>query len=474
MLALRKPGNETQDRLNTLHEWLSLNPFFRPASVLTMLAMHWCRSAIGSLLLAGAVLAHAGPEPAKSAEFAKSAAPAEPAEPAEPDELASSISDLYRDALLAISDGRLEDAQKALAALSAAEPRHAGVWLDLAMLYCAAGNATAADRLFTEIERRFAPPPPILEVMARQRQLGCTGGRLTSDLTLRLGRGFASNVNQGASNPNFSFSSGPGQVDLVLLPEYLPRGDRFTEFSGEFFREFSAGGAVGVLQFQSRQYDRLSGYDYSSLYLGAELPWHWGRWGLRAVGSTGLMTLGQQIYQRKNQLQLELAPPLPLPAYWHFGMAGIWSASSYPGLNGLDAQWWETRVTLAYRKNDLWLQTSASAVRDRARGQRPGGDRAGMLAGVQGRMNFGHGVLGELGWQVQDWRESRPYFPGVIDVRRIQKTTILRAAAVFPLNAEHAAVLEFRNTRNQENISLFDYSARTLQLNWQWQPGKKY
>ena len=415
--------------------------------------MNFCRSAMGCLLLASTVLAHADPRPA---------------------ELASSISDLHRDALLAISDGRLEDAQKALSSLSVAEPRHAGIWLDLAMLHCAAGNAAAADDLFTEIERRFAPPPPIREVMARQRELGCTRERPGNDLTLRLSHGFERNVNQGASNPNFSFRSGLGQVDLVLLPEYLPRGDRFNEFSAALAREISAGGTVGVLQFQSRKYDRLSGYNYSSLSLGAEQPWQWGRWGLRAAGSSNLMTLSQQVYQRKNQLQLELTPPLPLPTNWQLRMAGIWSDATYPRLNGFNAQWWEARVTLFYRKDDLSLQTSASAVRDQARGQRPGGNRAGILAGVQGRMNFGRGVLGELEWQAQDWQGSQNYFPGLIDARRIQKTTIFRAAAVFPLNAEHAAVLEFKNTRNHENISLFDYSARTLQLNWQWQPGKKY
>lgn len=381
---------------------------------------------------------------------------------------------MHRDALLAITEGRLQDAQNALLLLSLTEPGHAGMWMDLAMLYCLAGNAATADQLFTEIERRFAPPPPILEVMARQRQSGCNGALPASALTLRLGRGFDSNVNQGASNPNFSFGSSLGRVDLVLLPEYLQQGDRFNELSATYLRELSAGGAEGVLQFQSKQYDRLAGYDYGALSLGAEQPWRWGGWGLRAGGSASLMTLGQKLYLRKSQLQLALTPPLPLPSHWQLRMAGIWSDAAYPSLAGFNAQSWEARATLAYRKNDLWLQGSASAVRDQARGPRPGGNRAGLLADLLGRMNFGHGVWGELEWQAQDWRGSQNYFPGLIDVRRNQKTTVFRAAAVFALGAEHAAVLEFRNARNQENISLFDYRARTLQLSWQWQPGKKY
>lgn len=444
---------------NTRHDWrFFLTPFFRPAFALARFAPCW-RGVLGGLLMAGAALVHADPHAAKPAGAAESA---------------NAVTDLHREALLAIDEGRLDDAQKALAALSVAEPIHAGMWMDLAMLYCAAGNGAAADSLFTEIERRFSPPPPILDVMARQRERGCAGAQPASELSLRLGRGSDSNVNQGASNPNFAFNSGLGRVDLVLLPEYLQRGDRFNEFSGTYLRELSAGGTVGLVQFQSKRYDALTAYDYSTLSVGAEKPWRWGNWGMRAAGFTSWMTLGHQLYQRKQQLQLELAPPLPLPAHWQLRMAGIWSNASYPSLSGFDAQSWEARLTLAYRKDDVWLQTSASAVKDKARGPRPGGDRAGVIAGAQGRMNLGQGVLGEIEWQAQNWRGSQNYFPGLIDALRVQKTTIFRAAAVYPLSVEHAAVLEFRNTRNQESISLFDYRARTLQLSWQWQPGKKY
>ncbi len=456
--------------------WLSLSffkhfsAFFSVFSIVmrAIRALLAWRSATGVLCLFFALPAHASPEMTALEEFGK--AP----EYVESTESGGAVSDLQRDALLAIQEDRLDDARKALTALSRTEPRHAGMWMDLAMLYCAAGDAAAADRLFTEIEIRFEPPPPILDVMARQRALGCRRAAPASDLSLRLGRGSDSNVNQGASNANFAFDSGLGRVDLVLLPEYLQQSDRFNEFSAAYLREMSAGGVVGVVQFQSKQYDRLSGYDYGTLSVGAEKPWQWGQWGLRAAGSASVMTLGQQLYLRRNQLQLELAPPLPLPPRWQVRVAGLWSNTAYPRLGGFDAQSWEARVKLAYRNDDLWLQASASAVTDQARGQRPGGDRTGVLAGAQARMSFGDGVLGEIEWQAQRWRGNQNYFPGLIDARRIQNTTIFRAAAVFPLSAEHAAVLEFRTTRNQENISLFDYGARSLQLSWQWQPGKKY
>jgi len=377
--------------------------------------------------------------------------------------------DMYRKAMLAMAEGRLAEAEKALALVALDEPGHAGAWLDLAMLYCAVGEAGAADNLFTQIERRFAPPPPILEVIAWQRKLGCAGRHTKNDVTLRLGRGFESNVNQGAHLPSLSIGSGDGQFDLVLLPEYRARSDQFTKFSAEWVRDFSPSGASGMLQLQSQIYDHLGRYSNSSLLAGIELPWRWGDWGFRGLGSAGVTSLDGRQYLRQSQLQLEVLPPLPLPANWQFGVAGNWSAFAYPNLSSFDAQWWETRATLRYRGDDLWWQASVSALQDRQVRERPGGNRIGAFADLQGRMGLADRVVGEAGWKLQRWHGERNYFPGLIELPRLQQTQVLRAAAVFQLSAQQALVLEFKETKNYENISVFDYRSRAVQLFWQWQ-----
>ena len=400
----------------------------------------------GCWLLAGCVLAYADPVPADAPP------------------------DLYRNAMLAMAEGRLAAAEKALTLLAASEePRQAGAWLDLAMLYCAAGEAGAAENLFTQIERRFAPPPLILEVIAWQRKLGCAGWQTKNDVTLRLGRGFESNVNQGAHQPSLTIGSGEGQIDLVLLPGYRPLSDQFTSLSAEWVGDFSSNGASGMLQLQSQIYDHLGRYSTNSLLAGAELPWRWGGWGFRGLGSTGVTTLDGQQYLRQRQLQLEVAPPLPLPANWQFGVTGSWSAIAYPTLNSFDAQWWETRATLRYRRDGLWWQASASALQDRPVGERPGGDRAGTFADFQGRMSLASNVVGEVGWKLQRWQGERAYFPGLIEVPRLQQARVLRAAAVFQLSPQQAFVLELKETNNYENVSVFDYRNRVLQLHWRWQ-----
>jgi hypothetical protein len=381
--------------------------------------------------------------------------------------------DLYREAMLAITEGRLADAEEALASLSQEAPRHAGAWLDLAMLYCAVGNAPVAETLFAEIERRYDPPRPILDVITRQRTLGCVGWQPKQSALLRLSRGFESNVNQGARSPNLSIGSGSSQIDLMLLPEFLPLSDQFTNFSAEMTRELAPDGTTGVLQFQSKNYDQLSKYNTSSLFVGLERPWRWGDWGLRATGVTGFMTLGSQVYLKQTQVQLDLVPPLPLPSNWQLSVSESLSLISYPTLSGFDARWWETRGTLTHRGDDSLWQASVSALQDNETGQRPGGDRTGVFAGLHGRINLGLNMRGELGWQLQRWQGERAYFPGLIDDKRVQNTQVLRAAAIFPLSEQQAIVVEYRNTRNDENISIFNYRDQLLQLSWQWQPHSK-
>lgn len=371
----------------------------------------------------------------------------------------------------AITEGRLSDAEKALIELTATEDRHAGAWLDLATLHCASGNSVAAETLFVEIERRFAPPPPILEVIAFQRRLGCKGVDAQTEVSVRLVRGIESNVNQGSKSPSFSIGSGVNQVDLLLLPEYRPRSDQFTSLSAEWSRSLSPAGAAGVVQFQSQAYDHLSRFNTNSIFVGAEFPWRWSDWRLRTAGSASLVALEGQLYLRQNQLQMEVTPPLPISSDWQLSLIGSWSGIEYPTLSGFDSRWWEARATVAYRLGGSGWQASASTVKDLELGQRPGGDRRGVFVGLLGFWELGGGVVGELGWQTQRWQGERVYSPGLIDVSRSQSMRTLRAAATFPLRTGQSLILEYKDTQNHENITLFEYRNQSVQLSWRWQPG---
>lgn len=372
--------------------------------------------------------------------------------------------------MLAITEGRISDAQAKLGILVAKEPRHAGAWLDLAMLYCSAGNADEAEKLFAEIESRFTPPPPIVEVITKQRQLGCTSPRTAFRGTIRLSRGVESNVNQGALNPNFSIGSGIQQVQLVLLPEYQAQSDQLTQFAAEIGHDFSVNGLTGLLQLQSRNYEHLSAYNTSSVFASLAQPLQFERWLLQTTGSVGWVTLDQNMYSRQQQLQLALQTPLGLPEYYRWGLSWIWGKVNYPSLTGFDSKWRELRTALSYNKGRASWQMATGIMDDQQTGPRPGGNRVGSRVTLEGQFDLDGLMLLQAGWQMQKWQGAARYFPGLIDVQRSQHTAALRLAVVLPIGNQQALTIEYKDIRNAENISIFEYRNQGLQFSWQWHP----
>lgn len=383
---------------------------------------------------------------------------------------AQGSADAYQEAMQAIAEGRYTKAQTLLRRLVSQEPEYAGAWLDIAMLHCSMGNTAEAEVLFTEIEKRFSPPAAIQEVMGQQRATGCKPPKPASFTRLRLGRGADTNANQGASNPNFSIGSGNNLVSLVLSPEFTPRRDSFTALAAEHAQVLSREETLGFVHVQARQYDSLSQYNLGSLVVGVEQPWQLGTWGLRGTGTLGLITLGGKTYQYQSHLQLLLTPPLALPSGWTVGLLNGWTHVAYPTLTGFDSQLWESRGQLTFKTTKGMAQASAGYVLDKGADLRPGKDRSGVAASVTGQLLLGSRVLGELGWSYQRWDGSRAYSPGLIDVQRQQSSQLLRAALTYPLAPQHALHLEYRDVRNKENISLFAYQGKMLQLSWEWRP----
>ena len=380
---------------------------------------------------------------------------------------------LYNDAMQAISEGRLVDAEQLLTSLIKDEPRHAGAWLDLAMLYCAAGNKGGAERLFLEIEQQFAPPPAILEVLARQRQAGCAGWQPKNDYTFRLTRGQETNANQGASNPIYSYGSGLSQIDLMLLPAYLPKPDGYTASYFEIAREIKPHGLATVLQLQTRNYDSLSQFNSNSVFLGAEFPLAWRQWSFKHSAAVGWMTLDEWLYLKQQVLQFEARPPLALPPEWQASIAAALKKFTYPTLPGFNANWREVKVSLGYAQPHYSIQSSVSSVQDIQAGQRPGGDRQGHLKGLRLRRAWSPEWSSELGWQSQNWVGERLYSPGLIDSRRLQETQIKSVSLNWSYAPNQALILEYKDVKNDENISIFGYRNKQWLLHWQWLPSSK-
>jgi hypothetical protein len=376
--------------------------------------------------------------------------------------------DLYQQALQSIAEGRKNDASATLTRLVDQEPLHAGAWLELALIQCSLGNEKEAEHLFSEIVRRFAPPPGILEVIAQARKQGCRRWEAMTQMSLTVARGVDQNVNQGSSSPTYSVGPVGAVVEYPLLPDFLPKHDQYTQLSGEYLRDITANGSVLFAQFLARRNDRLGQYNSSSLFTGIETPYRFGNWTMRTTGMLGLVTLGGQLYQRQGQVQARIGPPLQLPGDTQLTLIGSATHIAYTTLANFNSNTGELRALLNYHDEHNGVRASAAWMDDRASGTRPGGNRHGASANLSWRRSLGAQLSGELGYSRQTWASALEYSPGIIAQVRNQDTAVLSASLSYALSKNQVLQLEARRTRNKENISIFQYNNRQLQLSWQW------
>ncbi|MCD2515297.1 tetratricopeptide repeat protein [Massilia sp. G4R7] len=377
--------------------------------------------------------------------------------------------DLYLQALQSIAEGRRADAAAELRRLIEQAPEHAGAWLELALTQCSLGNSDEAERLFATIETRFKPSQAILQLIAETREEGCSRWDAFSSAVVTAGRGIDQNVNQGARTNRYVVDAPDGQVEYELSGDFTPRHDQYTQVSGEYMREVTPNGMLGFAQYQIRHNDRLHQYDTSSLFAGLEAPYRFGGWRLRATATVGLVTLGGDLYQRQAQLQARVVPPLRLPQTMQFNVVAGVTYNTFPSLTNFDSSTQELRGHLSWRKGPNYAGATLGWQNDHALAHRPGGNRNGSFANLLLRRSLGRGVNTELGYSRQTWHGSRAYSPGLIEQVRDQATQVLRGSVSYAIDKQQSLVLEGRLVRNQENISIFQYNNRQLQLSWQWQ-----
>jgi hypothetical protein len=381
--------------------------------------------------------------------------------------------DAYERALDAIGRNDSLDVRAALAQLVQQQPDDAGVWLDMAMLFCSVGYASQATQLFDAIEQRFAPPPGILELIRLQRAGGClsntTGNVLVPVAQWRgqVGRGFESNANQGVRDLNVVLHGAGGPLALQLTPDAAAQSDGLTLLGLDGSLPLGNTGALGQLQWQARRFDSLARFDVQALTLAASQPWHLAGWRGQLEANASWMRLGDALYQRVTGLRVETSPLKSLPPGWQSSASAAWSVTQYPTLQNFGAHLLDVRSGVAVAKPAWVGQAAVGVQRDAALGARPGGDRLGWSAELGVRWPMSSRVQFELGGTMQSWQDQQPYAPGLIEQARLQRTMGTRAALVWSAGAQAEWVLEARQTRNNENIDLFGYDATSLRLSYQ-------
>ena len=375
---------------------------------------------------------------------------------------------LYREALEALAEGRRADASATLRRLVAGSPQHLGALIDLALTQCGLGNADEAERLFAIIETRFTLPRDLLTLIAETREAGCKAWQPSRLTTVTFGRGHDRNVNQGTSVSSLVTGNGT-PIELTLLPDFLPHADQYSVLGVDYMRELTPNGSIGVLQYQVRRNDSLHQYDTAALFAGIESPWRIGAWTVRTGATLGAVSLGQQLYQRQAQLQARVTPPLRLPAGLQYSLIGNASYADYLTLTNFNSNTAELRNLLSWRSNTWNASASFSWMSDHARDQRPGGDRHGNFTSLLLRRSLSDKLSAELGYTRQSWRSALPYSPGLIEAVRAQRTEMLRAGISYQFAKQYSLQFEARAVHDRENIPIFQYNNRILQLSLLWQ-----
>ena len=375
---------------------------------------------------------------------------------------------MYREALEALAEGRRGDAA-ALLRRVARDPQHAGALLDLALTQCGLGNADEADRLFAMLETRFPLKPDMLVLVAETREAGCHPWKPATSTTLTVGRGIDQNVNQGASVSSLVVDIGQ-PVELPLLPDFLPRHDQYSMVGIDHLRELTPNGSIGYLQAMNRHNDSLHQYDTAALFGGAEVPLRLFHTTVRTSATLGVVSLGGRLYQRQGQLQARVNPQVPLPPNTQLSLTGGATWNEYPTLTNFNSVTLEGRALLSYRKGPLVASASVALMDDHAHPGRPGGDRHGNYLSLLARRTLPVGFTGEIGYTRQSWSSAEAYAPGLfIDAVRAQRTAVLRGVLSYQVVKGQTLQLEARAVQNRENIPIFQYNDRVLQLSWQWQ-----
>lgn len=375
---------------------------------------------------------------------------------------------LYLEAVRLMEAGRHEDATAAFERLIELEPQHAGARLELAISHCTLGHPSEAEKMFRDIEVRFAPSAGILDVINAHRKTGCKPWQARSYRGATLSRGSDSNVNQGASNPVFVSGSGPERIESLLSDDFLPKRDGYTQAAFDYTRELNRHGAIGFAQLRSRRYDNLQSQDTNAVLLGVDRPLRGTGWPTSTSASGSLVSLGGKVYQRQLQLQARTMPAVSLIRPLDLTLSAALGRVEYVSRKAFNANSAELGAMLGYRGRHTLGQVAAGALFEQGHPNRPGGDRRGGYASAQLQRQFNGDYAGEVSLTRQDWHSAGVYSPGLIDVVRRQSTRQVRAAVTRALGPQHSLQLEWRHVRNHENISLFQYNSEVVQLNWRW------
>jgi hypothetical protein len=362
-----------------------------------------------------------------------------------------------------------------LEAVEREPPADAGAWLDVGILYCAAGSADRAERVFRTVETRFAPPPAIRQVIDHYRKQGCSppgqaGGTLGS---LQVVAGATNNVNYGPARPTVRLAPSAPFSELTLRPSSLAQSDSFIGIDGGVERSLASvpGTSVfGAAQF--REHRKHTRFDTMQLIGG--LFWRTTLSGVQPDLQAYLsyQTMGGSPYEAALNVQAGC-----WCATWkRDGMALRWGgelemvAKHYPNNAVYDSRSAELRLKAQWQLHPgTSLQFQTGLARDMAVRDRPGGDREGRVMSIAADTGPNDRQRLALSLQRQTLSDTNPYSPLFFGTAvRQARTTQISARYTYRYHAGSSLYAQWSSQRVNDRIDLFSVRVDTLSIGHVW------
>jgi len=374
----------------------------------------------------------------------------------------------------AIIGGDIPAALKMLRRMEQTAPQDAGGLLDVAMLYCEAGQSDDAERVFQLLETNYAPPPAIQQLIDYTRQIGCARPpprRLT--LNYGISAGYTDNVNAGPSSSTIRLPDAAPVRELTLLPSYLARADAFIglEAAGEFQlpsnQELTLIGGL-----RARQYLSEPQFNYQQLLAGVS-----GRQVIRDRAWDGVLAgsalmLGGHLYETALNAQAgfwgEAIERQGKPA--RNGVDVLASVLQYPQNRSYDAMLLELRGKSQWQlRDDTSALAAAGLVADTSLRDRVGGNRTGVMFSLRTETRLSEARQLNIHLQQYMLNDANIYNETLFgDLKRTPTTGFLSIRLQQKLNLQDSVYIQLTRNWRDDAIPLFRMSSTVLLLGYQW------
>lgn len=378
--------------------------------------------------------------------------------------------DLYVQGLDWMARNELNRARSLMEQAIHLNPQNAGARIDLSLIYCQLGEVAKANEMWAEIEARFQPPAALVEVVRQERANGCVVAQSQREVELEVVRGHSSNINQGVKSLSLDIPTASGLMPVQLLPQFGQTADGYTQLNGSYKTAPTRDGIQAQVSLQLRENDSVKNLNIQTLALdiGKRQELDVGR--LDWIAGVGQANLDSTIFQRHAKLRLNWRPNnQPIHGWDSILGLGV-SQIDYPAFETMSSQPWDVQFTMGRDWAGSRLEVYGQLSKDFGRAGRPGGDKEGRRWGINWVSALGQiddeRLFAKLGWDSQSWRSASAYSPGFIEESRRQILSTLVAAIVWPQTRMDLWTLEARRQRNHENIQIFEYDAKTIQLSY--------